>query len=204
MSAEGLPFKGEDVRRATASALHALGRARAEIDALNVYPVADADTGTNLYLTVESVAAALPELGRARGRPGRRRPGRAGRRSRELRRDPVPAAARCRGRHDSSCDARGAPTACAAAVPRKPPGLRSPHPWRGRSCRWPRPQLPLLWRAPSRTWSSILEAARRAAHDRSGADARTRWSCSARRGRGLRRAQASSSCSTACTRPSRA
>ncbi|MFI0940002.1 DAK2 domain-containing protein [Streptomyces sp. NPDC021020] len=40
-------------------ALAALGRAREEIDAINVYPVADGDTGTNLYLTVESAAQAV-------------------------------------------------------------------------------------------------------------------------------------------------
>ncbi|MER8017081.1 DAK2 domain-containing protein [Streptomyces griseoluteus] len=40
-------------------ALRSLGRAREEIDAINVYPVADGDTGTNLYLTVESAAAAV-------------------------------------------------------------------------------------------------------------------------------------------------
>ncbi|MGW6269878.1 DAK2 domain-containing protein [Streptomyces sp. NPDC055060] len=40
-------------------ALDALGRAREEIDAINVYPVADGDTGTNLYLTVESAAQAV-------------------------------------------------------------------------------------------------------------------------------------------------
>ncbi|MBN0046214.1 DAK2 domain-containing protein [Streptomyces actuosus] len=40
-------------------ALDALGRAREEIDAINVYPVADGDTGTNLYLTVESAVAAV-------------------------------------------------------------------------------------------------------------------------------------------------
>lgn len=38
-----------------------LGEARAEIDALNVYPVPDGDTGTNLFLTFESAAAALQE-----------------------------------------------------------------------------------------------------------------------------------------------
>jgi DAK2 domain fusion protein YloV len=39
--------------------LRALGRAREEIDAINVYPVADGDTGTNLFLTVESAAQAV-------------------------------------------------------------------------------------------------------------------------------------------------
>ncbi len=42
------------------AALRALGAARAEIDDLNVYPVPDGDTGTNLYLTWESACAALP------------------------------------------------------------------------------------------------------------------------------------------------
>lgn len=40
-------------------ALDALGGAREEIDAINVYPVADGDTGTNLYLTVESASQAV-------------------------------------------------------------------------------------------------------------------------------------------------
>ncbi|MFF4843989.1 DAK2 domain-containing protein [Streptomyces collinus] len=40
-------------------ALRALGRAREEIDAINVYPVADGDTGTNLYLTLESATTAV-------------------------------------------------------------------------------------------------------------------------------------------------
>ncbi|WP_189133825.1 DAK2 domain-containing protein [Wenjunlia tyrosinilytica] len=40
-------------------ALDALGQAREEIDAINVYPVPDGDTGTNLYLTVESAAQAV-------------------------------------------------------------------------------------------------------------------------------------------------
>ncbi|WP_035846002.1 DAK2 domain-containing protein [Kitasatospora azatica] len=40
-------------------ALSALGQAREEIDALNVYPVPDGDTGTNLYLTVEAATAAV-------------------------------------------------------------------------------------------------------------------------------------------------
>jgi len=43
-------------------ALDALGRAREEIDALNVYPVPDGDTGTNLYLTMESAVEALDDL----------------------------------------------------------------------------------------------------------------------------------------------
>lgn len=40
----------------------ALERAREEIDELNVYPVPDGDTGTNLHLTVEAAALALAEV----------------------------------------------------------------------------------------------------------------------------------------------
>ncbi|WP_328902614.1 DAK2 domain-containing protein [Streptomyces sp. NBC_00441] len=47
------------VRSWCSLALEALGREREAIDAINVYPVADGDTGTNLYLTVESAAAAV-------------------------------------------------------------------------------------------------------------------------------------------------
>ncbi|MFJ1565382.1 DAK2 domain-containing protein [Streptomyces erythrochromogenes] len=51
----------EAVRTWSSLALAALGRAREDIDAINVYPVADADTGTNLYLTAESADRALAE-----------------------------------------------------------------------------------------------------------------------------------------------
>ncbi|MET9437445.1 DAK2 domain-containing protein [Streptomyces sp. NPDC006551] len=47
------------VRSWCVRALEALGREREEIDAINVYPIADGDTGTNLYLTVESAAQAV-------------------------------------------------------------------------------------------------------------------------------------------------
>ncbi|MEV4556444.1 DAK2 domain-containing protein [Kitasatospora sp. NPDC049285] len=50
-------------------ALAALGQAREEIDALNVYPVPDGDTGTNLYLTVESAAEALDAVFAAEEKP---------------------------------------------------------------------------------------------------------------------------------------
>ncbi|WP_447042209.1 DAK2 domain-containing protein [Streptomyces sp. DSM 118878] len=47
------------VRAWSRLALEALGRAREEIDSINVYPVADGDTGTNLYLTMESACLAV-------------------------------------------------------------------------------------------------------------------------------------------------
>ncbi|WP_089098528.1 DAK2 domain-containing protein [Streptomyces hyaluromycini] len=52
-------FDALAVRTWCGLALGALGRAREEIDAINVYPVADGDTGTNLYMTVESAAGAV-------------------------------------------------------------------------------------------------------------------------------------------------
>ncbi|MFD0270792.1 DAK2 domain-containing protein [Streptomyces sp. NPDC127106] len=55
----------EAVRTWSSLALAALDRAREDIDAINVYPVADADTGTNLYLTAESADRALDAAGAA-------------------------------------------------------------------------------------------------------------------------------------------
>ncbi len=49
------------VMRFSEIALAALGAAREEIDALNVYPVPDGDTGTNLFLTFESARNAMLE-----------------------------------------------------------------------------------------------------------------------------------------------
>lgn len=47
------------VRRFADFAVDALSAAREEIDALNVYPVPDGDTGTNMFLTVESARDAM-------------------------------------------------------------------------------------------------------------------------------------------------
>jgi DAK2 domain fusion protein YloV len=47
------------VRRFADLAVDGLAAAREEIDALNVYPVPDGDTGTNMFLTVESARDAL-------------------------------------------------------------------------------------------------------------------------------------------------
>ena len=49
--------------RWAAGARDALREAREEIDELNVYPVPDGDTGTNLHLTVEAAVVALDEAG---------------------------------------------------------------------------------------------------------------------------------------------
>jgi uncharacterized protein len=49
------------VRRWSVAAADALNAHRSEIDALNVFPVPDRDTGTNLALTLQAAAAALEE-----------------------------------------------------------------------------------------------------------------------------------------------
>lgn len=49
----------DGVRLWAENALAALANCRSEIDSLNVYPVPDGDTGTNLYLTLEAGAAAV-------------------------------------------------------------------------------------------------------------------------------------------------
>src|SRR5690606_37057488 len=50
------------VRRWARLCAEALGRARGDIDALNVFPVPDGDTGTNLHLTMLAAAEAVEEL----------------------------------------------------------------------------------------------------------------------------------------------
>src|SRR5215218_11266089 len=58
------------VRRFVDVAVDALAAAREEIDALNVYPVPDGDTGTNMYLTMDAARDALDEhLSTAGGSP---------------------------------------------------------------------------------------------------------------------------------------
>ncbi|MEW1645562.1 MULTISPECIES: DAK2 domain-containing protein [unclassified Streptomyces] len=67
-------FDALAVRTWCGLALRALGRAREEIDAINVYPVADGDTGTNLYLTMESAAAAVEAVFAGHGTLTEQRP----------------------------------------------------------------------------------------------------------------------------------
>ncbi|WP_405857938.1 DAK2 domain-containing protein [Streptomyces sp. NBC_00090] len=56
---ELVELDAEALRTWCVRALDALGREREEIDAINVYPVADGDTGTNLYLTAEAAHQAV-------------------------------------------------------------------------------------------------------------------------------------------------
>ena len=64
----GGSFTLETVLRFVDVATDALGAAREEIDALNVFPVPDGDTGTNMFLTVSAARDAMrgaDDLGRA-------------------------------------------------------------------------------------------------------------------------------------------
>ncbi|HKB29572.1 MAG TPA: DAK2 domain-containing protein, partial [Streptosporangiaceae bacterium] len=58
---------GAAVRRWCGVAAEALGAVRDQLNALNVFPVADADTGTNLHLTMLAAVRALDELPAAAG-----------------------------------------------------------------------------------------------------------------------------------------
>jgi DAK2 domain fusion protein YloV len=60
MAAEVLD--GDTVRRWCRLSADALSEARTAIDALNVFPVPDADTGTNLHITLMSAAEAVESL----------------------------------------------------------------------------------------------------------------------------------------------
>jgi DAK2 domain fusion protein YloV len=60
----------ERTRELAGAALANLEQNRRRIDDLNVYPVPDGDTGTNLTLTVRSVVEALADDGTPRDRPG--------------------------------------------------------------------------------------------------------------------------------------
>jgi dihydroxyacetone kinase-like predicted kinase len=51
----------EALRRLARGGVAALERSRQRIDDLNVYPVPDGDTGTNLLLTVRGIAEALDQ-----------------------------------------------------------------------------------------------------------------------------------------------
>ena len=54
--------ESRDLRRWLASGAHAVKRARERLDAINVFPVPDADTGTNMYLTLQEGNRAVAKL----------------------------------------------------------------------------------------------------------------------------------------------
>ena len=57
-------LEADAVRQWAVTATTALGSARTRIDAVNLFPVPDSDTGTNVFLTVASGSGALAALGR--------------------------------------------------------------------------------------------------------------------------------------------
>ncbi|NML53311.1 DAK2 domain-containing protein [Streptomyces sp. R302] len=67
---ERLVLDAEAVRAWSARTAEALGRERAAIDAINVFPVADGDTGTNLYLTADAGRRAVEAVFAAPGAAG--------------------------------------------------------------------------------------------------------------------------------------
>ena len=177
------------VRRGCQDVLDALGAARAEIDALNVYPVPDGDTGTNLFLTVESAVEELLADGRDDADVGAdlRRAGarRAARCPRQLRRDPQPAAA---GSPAGAGPGAGVDAAArggrAGAVPQRPA-----------TARWPQP-----------VEGTMLTVARAAAAAATAASVTAQASGSARAGRRgrrrpRRRSRAPPTCCPPCARP---
>ncbi len=54
-------FRGDDLRQAFAAATRRLEEYRDAINALNVFPVPDGDTGTNMLLTMRSAMDRCPE-----------------------------------------------------------------------------------------------------------------------------------------------
>ncbi|WP_031013932.1 DAK2 domain-containing protein [Streptomyces sp. NRRL F-5727] len=69
-SDERLVLDAGAVRAWSARTAEALGRERAAIDAINVYPVADGDTGTNLCLTADAAHRAVEAVFTAPGASG--------------------------------------------------------------------------------------------------------------------------------------
>ena len=56
------PAEPHELRRWLAAGAHAVKRARERLDAINVFPVPDADTGTNMYLTLQEGNRAVAKL----------------------------------------------------------------------------------------------------------------------------------------------
>ncbi|MBC7298621.1 MAG: DAK2 domain-containing protein [Demequina sp.] len=57
-----MPAESHELRHWLASGAHAIKRARGRLDAINVFPVPDSDTGTNMYLTLQEGNRAVAKL----------------------------------------------------------------------------------------------------------------------------------------------
>ena len=135
-------------------AVDALAEAREEIDALNVYPVPDGDTGTNMYLTVAAARDALREA-TARGS----RPPRAA--------WPRCARAHCSGRRGNSgvilSQMLGALATTIAGAPAR---SATPASWRGPCARRPTVRTPRSDTPVEGTILTVVRAAADAAEER--------------------------------------
>ena len=122
---------------------------RSEIDALNVFPVPDGDTGTNLYLTLDSALDAVARRS-ARGRPGSAG---AGPRRATRRASPGPRCSRPAATPGSSSASSCAGSAeVVGQEADRAGGRRRRAPWPGRCAgpaTWPGRASRARWRAPS-------------------------------------------------------
>lgn len=63
-----LDFDGFELQNMLVGAVNRLGENKEEIDSLNVFPVPDGDTGTNMYLTLLAGVKASQEAASGRAR----------------------------------------------------------------------------------------------------------------------------------------
>lgn len=69
-------FDGEDLKMMLVGSVNLLGESKAEINVLNVFPVPDGDTGSNMYLTLlagvkEAIKVGAPDIGEVAGAAAR-------------------------------------------------------------------------------------------------------------------------------------
>ncbi len=192
-----------DLRRVVSTYRDALRDHQDELNRLNVYPVPDGDTGTNMALTLESVVGELPATAPRTWQEvceaiaPRLADGRAG----QLGRDPLadPAGPR---RHVRAARGglRRATWSPGCAAPPTPPTRRCCARSRARSSPWCASAAEAVERARrrrrDRRWSSVLDRAAAAARDAVAQHARPAAGAAGRRRRRRRRARASRCCST--------
>ena len=92
------PFDGQALKRLVEAGLTWLKTNQQTVNALNVFPVPDGDTGTNMMLTMTSAWNEIKDFGREARRPdgGAGRQGRLDGRTRQFGRDPFAVVARLR------------------------------------------------------------------------------------------------------------
>ena len=148
------------------AAVEALSEARGRLDDLNVFPVPDGDTGTNLLLTAQAAVAALDREGAAhdRSRPGRSSP-----------------AARCSA--PAATPAPSSPSCCAAwpTSSAGQPAGRRPGPRRGARARPPTPPTRAVADPEEGTFLTVARGGADAARGRRRRGPHRRWPTSSAR-----------------------